>query len=70
MKNTTNVRLHRFQKYLALSLDSGDTEYLDTEQVKVLITQLNNYIKDVENNPKFFNSEFKTVLIASEGKAE
>lgn len=64
--NTTDIRLHRFQKYLAISLDSSVTEYVTVEQAEELKQQLQLFIDDVNKN-KFHQSEFKTVTIYLKG---
>lgn len=64
--NTADIRLHRFQKYLAISLDSSVTEYVTVEQAEELKRQLQLFIDDVNKN-KFHQSTFETITIDLKG---
>lgn len=62
LKIATDIRLHRFRQYIAVSINNHETVYLDEGLARALGRLLVNGADDIENN-LFEHSAFNTCQI-------
>ena len=65
---TITARVHRFRNHVAVSLDNGQTVYLNPIDARTLAFALNECAHDIENVTNFSESQFNTSDFEFKGK--